>query len=99
NTMTFVLTGLDVEAKAALAERTLWSTIPGGRDAFDEVDVQLLRWDRPDPATNEEAMAHLRVTVKDADEAKVGRAFSNAVIEMVLASYPGFFTTTPPTSA
>ena len=29
NSMTFVLTGLDIEAKADLAERTLWSLIPG----------------------------------------------------------------------
>ncbi len=29
NSMTFVLTGLDVEAKAELAERTLWSLVPG----------------------------------------------------------------------
>jgi hypothetical protein len=99
NTMTFVLTGLDIVEKAALAERALWASIPGGRDSFDDVDVQLLRWDRDDPATNEEAMAHLRVTVKSSDEARAGRAFSNAVIEMVLASYPGFFTTTPPSGA
>jgi hypothetical protein len=99
NTMTFVLTGLDIEAKADLAERTLWSMIPGGKEGFDAVDVQLLRWDREDPATNTDAMAHLRVTVQDADEAKVGRAFSSAVIEMVLANYPGFFTTSPPSDA
>jgi hypothetical protein len=97
--MTFVLTGLDIEAKAALAERTLWASVPGGRSSFDEVDVQLLRWDQPDSPTNAGAMAHLRVTVKDTDEAKVGRAFSNTVIEMVLASYPGFFTTSPPSGA
>ncbi|MCX7621838.1 MAG: hypothetical protein N2037_13455 [Acidimicrobiales bacterium] len=44
-------------------------------------------------------MAYLRVTVMDRDPTKVGRAFSNKVIEMVLASYPGFFTTSPPTEA
>jgi hypothetical protein len=99
NTMTLAITGLDVEAKAALAERTLWGLVPGGRDAFDEVDVRLVRHDRPDPATNEEALAELRITVKDPDRDRVGRAFSNRTIEMVLASYPGFFTTTPPTDA
>ncbi|MCU0268037.1 MAG: DUF1446 domain-containing protein [Acidimicrobiales bacterium] len=96
NTMTFELTGLDIEAKAALAERTLWSLLPGGRDAFDAVDVRLVRSDREDPATNDDAVAHLRVTVMDRDQARVGRAFSNPVIEMALASYPGFFTTSPP---
>ena len=95
NTMTFVLTGLDIEAKAELAERTLWSLVPGGREAFDAVDVRLRRTDRDDPATNDDAVAELRITVMDRDESKVGRAFSNTVIEMVLASYPGFFTTTP----
>lgn len=99
NSMTFVLTGLDIEEKAAIAERTLWSLIPGGKDAFDDVDVTLIRSDRSDPATNDDALAYLRITVMDRDQAKVGRAFSNKVIEMVLASYPGFFTTSPPTDA
>ena len=97
NTMTFVLTGLDIEAKAELAERTLWSLVPGGKESFDAVDVRLRRTDRDDPATNDDALAELRITVMDRDEDKVGRAFSNKVIEMVLASYPGFFTTSPPT--
>lgn len=96
NTMTFVLTGLGIEQKAAVAERTLWSLIPGGKESFDSVDVQLSRPDRENPETNDDALAFLRVTVMDRDEAKVGRAFSNKVIEMVLASYPGMFTTTPP---
>lgn len=99
NTMTFVLTGLDIERKAEIAERTLWSMIPGGRESFAGVDVRLRRTDRPDPATNDDALAELRVTVMDPDPDKVGRAFSNTVIEMVLASYPGFFTTSTPTNA
>jgi len=44
-------------------------------------------------------VAELRVTVKDPDPAKVGRAFSNAAIELALASYPGCYTTTPPGEA
>ena len=42
--------------------------------------------------TAEEAVALWRITVKDPDERKVGRAMSNAVIELALASIPGFFT-------
>ena len=99
NSMTFVLTGLDIEAKAELAERTLWSLVPGGRESFDSVDVRLRRSDHEDPATNEDALAELRITVMDQDRAKVGRAFSNTAIEMVLASYPGLFTTSPPGDA
>jgi hypothetical protein len=91
STLTLYLTGLDIEAKAALVERALWAAIPGGRDAFDAVEVSLLRTDKPDPATNAEAMAQLRITVKAADERTVGRAFSAKVTELALASYPGMF--------
>lgn len=89
-TTTLYLTGLDVEEKAALLERGLWSSIPGGRDAFADVTVQLVRTDHDDPATNEEAVAQLRITVKDPDERKVGRALSAAVTELALSSYPGY---------
>ncbi len=89
NTMTFVLTGLDIEAKAKLAEETLFAEL-GGKERFDEVTVTLTRTDREDPASNEEASAFLRVTVKDKDPRKVGREFSGKVVEMALANYPGF---------
>jgi hypothetical protein len=97
NTMTLVLTGLDVEAKAAHAEALLFDVL-GGRDRFAEVDVRLLRFDTPDAPSNESATAHLRVTVKDPDPRRVGRAFSNATMELALGGYAGFHTTTPPTA-
>jgi hypothetical protein len=96
NTMTFVLTGLDVEAKAARAETLLFDVL-GGKDRFTDVDVRLLRFDTPDAPSNERATAHLRVTVKDPDPKKVGRAFSNAAMELALGGYAGFHSTTPPT--
>ena len=96
NTMTLVLTGLDIEAKAAWAEQELFGIL-GGRDRFAAVDVRLLRFDQPDAPTNEQATAHLRITVKDADPRTVGRAFSGAVMELALGGYAGFHTTTPPT--
>ena len=96
NTMTLVLTGLDIEEKAAWAEQELFGIL-GGREQFAEVDVRLLRFDRPDAATNEQATAHLRITVKDSDPGKVGRRFANAAMELALAGYAGFHTTTPPT--
>lgn len=96
NSMTFVLTGLDIEAKAELVRRTLFESL-GGEKRFASVDVQLIRSDKPDPPTNEEASALLRFTLKDPDPKKVGRAFSSAVMQMGLATYPGFYTTTPPT--
>ncbi len=95
NSVTFVLPGLDVDAKAELVEEALWRRL-GGRDRYDEVDVQLLRTDHPDPASHEASFAYLKVTVADRDGTKVGRAFSNAAIELALASYPGFLVTAPP---
>jgi hypothetical protein len=97
NSMTFVLTGLDIEAKAKLAEETLWKLV-GGREQFAESQVTLRRGDRPDPSTNEDAFAYLVISVKDPDPRRVGRAWSNKVVEMALASYPGFFMTHVPTA-
>lgn len=98
NTMTMVLTGLDIEDKAAWAVDELFEIL-GGRETFDDVDVQLLRYDQPEPTRLSEATAHLRVTVKDRDRKKVDRTFSDAVLELYVGGYPGFHTTTPPTSA
>jgi hypothetical protein len=98
NSMSFVLTGLDVESKAAMAEATLFERL-GGREQFQSAETRLVGRPTPDPATAEEAVAELRITVKDPDPAKVGRSFSSAAIELVLASYPGCYTTTPPTDA
>jgi hypothetical protein len=99
NQMTVVFTGLDIEAKAELFERTLWASLPGGREAVEHADVQLLRHDRPDSPTNEGATAELRVTVTDPVEARVGRAFSRVVADKALSTYPGFFATSPPGDA
>jgi len=98
NTMTMVITGLDIEAKAEQATTLLFGLL-GGAEVFEEADVRLLRFDRPDAPTNEQATAHLRITVKDQDERKVGRAFSDATFSLALSGYAGFHTTTPPTAA
>ncbi len=98
NTTTMVLTGLDIEQKASGAIALLTGLL-GGTEQFDEFDVRLLRFDHPDAPTNEQATAHLRVTVKDTDERKVGRAFSDVIWELALGGYAGFHTTGPPTAA
>ncbi len=95
NTMTLVLTGMEIEEKAALARRALFTAL-GSESGFAVVEVQLVRTDRADAPTEEAASAFLRVSVKDKDPRKVGRAFSGAAIEMALASYPGFFATGMP---
>ena len=98
NTMTLVLTGLDIEAEGRARRHPAAGRL-GGNERFAEVDVRLLRFDRPDAPSNEQATAHLRITVKDPDPRKVGRAFSNATMELALGGYAGFHTTTPPAGA
>ncbi|WP_433198209.1 acyclic terpene utilization AtuA family protein [Nocardia sp. CA-107356] len=93
NEMEFILTGLDIEAKAALAQRQLESWLPV-RPA--ELTWTLARLDRPDAETEEQASALLRCVVRDPDPNKVGRSFSNVAVELALASYPGAsFTSLP----
>jgi hypothetical protein len=95
NQMTFVLTGLDIEAKADLVERTLRHELDVTQ--FDLFDICLANTAAINAETNQEAAALLKVTVKSQDKNVVGRAFSSKIVELVLASYPGLFTTTPPT--
>ncbi len=93
NEMTFVLTGLDVTAKADLVRGQLDAALDP-RPA--EVDYELVRLDRPDADTQERASALLRVTARDTDPDAVGRAFSGAAVELALASYPGANLTSMP---
>ncbi|MFC7676703.1 acyclic terpene utilization AtuA family protein [Mycolicibacterium sp. GCM10028919] len=93
NAMTFVLTGLDIEAKAGLVRRQLESNLTVEPA---EMEWTLARTDHPDADTEEAASALLRCVVRDSDPKKVGRHFSSAAVELALASYPGFTTTAPP---
>jgi len=88
--MNVCLTGLDIEAKAKLVEDAFWAACPYGPDDFAAVETRLVRTDKVDPQTNEEATAFFKISLKDPDEKKVGRAVSNALIELALSSIPGF---------
>lgn len=93
NAATFVLTGLDIEAKAALVRSQLEAGLKA-RPA--ELVWTLARTDHPDADTEEAASALLHCVVRDPDPNMVGRQFSSAGVELALASYPGFTTTAPP---
>ncbi|MDK1472540.1 DUF1446 domain-containing protein [Streptomyces sp. 549] len=94
NEVVFVLTGLDVEAKAALVKEQMADALTAAGPK--EARWSLARTDRPDADVQEEASALLRLVVRDADEAAVGRAVSGAAVELALAGYPGFHVTAPP---
>ena len=85
------LTGLDIEAKATLLESAFWHACPFTPREFDRVTTHLARTDKPDPATNEEAVAVWHLTLRDRDERKVGRAVADASVALALATIPGFF--------
>ncbi|NUK03113.1 acyclic terpene utilization AtuA family protein [Streptomyces lunaelactis] len=94
NEVVFVLTGLDIEAKARLVRDQLEDAFGTSRPA--EVRWELARTERPDGDTEERASAYLRLVVRDSDPEKAGRAVSGAAIELALGSYPGFHVTAPP---
>lgn len=93
NAATFVLTGLDIEAKAELVQRQLEA---GLTTKPAELEWSLARTDHPDADTEEAASALLHCVARDPDPNIVGRQFSAAGVELALASYPGFTTTAPP---
>lgn len=99
NRMSFVLTGLDQQAKADWVTDALFRRLGGEAamaDAGIETDVRFVP--APPDATDgqESASGMLHVSVKGPDERLVGRAFSSAAVELALANYPGFFSTGAP---
>ncbi|WP_433013150.1 acyclic terpene utilization AtuA family protein [Kribbella sp. CA-294648] len=96
NEVTFVLTGLELEAKAELVQRQLEQEL---QTKPAELKWHLVWTEQPNAESEEEASVLLKCTVKDPDPKVVGRAFSNAAIELALASYPGFHVTAPPGDA
>ena len=93
NEMTLILTGLDIEAKAELVRRQLETSLTV-KPA--ELEWTLARTDHADADTEQTASALLRCVARDPDPNTVGRQFSSAAVELALASYPGFTSTTPP---
>ncbi|MER6051652.1 acyclic terpene utilization AtuA family protein [Streptomyces sp. NPDC001793] len=96
NEVVFVLTGLDIEAKAALVRGQLTEALERAGCRPREVTWTLARTDHADAGAQEEASALLRLVVRDPEAEAVGRAVSGAAVELALASYPGFHVTAPP---
>ncbi|WP_320067748.1 acyclic terpene utilization AtuA family protein [Micromonospora sp. RTGN7] len=94
NSMTFVLCGLDIPAKAALVRGQIEAAV--GTEGLEFV---LARTDHVDAVDTEAASALLHVHLRDGDKARAGRAFSAAAVELALASYPGCTLTTLPGDA
>ena len=98
NRATFLLTGLDIDAKAALVQRQLARRIDLA--AIDRVHLEVVRSDHADAPTNAQAVATLTVTVEHHEPQAVSRRrFGDACVALALASYPGFTLTAPPAEA
>ncbi|MET3961709.1 hypothetical protein ABIE44_001643 [Marmoricola sp. OAE513] len=99
NQMEFVLTGLDIDAKADWLRTQLDARLAAqGQQGGAPASVTWSMGARPqaDADTEEGASCLLRVTVKDPSADAVGKPFTAAAVELALASYPGFTLTAPP---
>ncbi|NEA33226.1 acyclic terpene utilization AtuA family protein [Streptomyces sp. SID13031] len=96
NEVSFVLTGLELEAKAELVKRQLEE---GLRKKPAELKWSLVWTEQPNADTEEQASVLLKCTVKDPDPKVAGRAFTSVAVELALSSYPGFHVTAPPGDA
>ena len=79
--------------KARFAAEAVWAGLPGGRAGFAETSEDL------SGDLTGTGMAFLRLAVRGDDQQAVGRAFSGAVVETSLSSYPGTFFTSAPSGA
>ena len=91
NQVELVLTGLDIEAKAAWVRTQLEDRIEAA-----SVTWSMGRVPEPDSETEEGASCLLRCTVKDDNATAAGKAFTGPIVELALGSYPGFTMTAPP---
>ncbi len=87
STATLYIAGLEVAEKANLAVRSIADQLP----PEVALETHLLRTDRPDPLTNEDALAQLRMTARAQRKDLLSEGFARSVIGLALSTYPGFF--------
>lgn len=97
NSVELVLTGLDIPAKADWVRRQLEAAWADHAPA--SVDWTLTPLPAPDADTEEGASCLLRCTVRDPSPDVAGKGLTAPLVELALASYPGFTLTGPPSPA
>jgi hypothetical protein len=83
--------GLDVEAKAKLIEDAFWLACPYRPEDFAHVSTRLSRTDKPDPQSNEQAVAILKISVKDPSPTRSDARSRTRSPSSVSRRSPGFF--------
>ena len=91
NSCEFVLTGLDIDAKAAWVKEQVGPALDGVEHAWSTYRVP-----EPDSPTEEGASCLLRLTAWAPTPDALGKPFTEPLIALALASYPGFHVTAPP---
>jgi hypothetical protein len=89
--MTLCFVGLDIDEKIALFEKETRAIL--GNSSKAELKFERIGTVRENAAIQEQATVLLRVVATSDDEQAVSRAFSSALIEQGLSSYPGLFAT------
>ncbi|MCD4533244.1 DUF1446 domain-containing protein [Nocardioides sp. cx-169] len=91
NSLELVLTGLDIDAKAAWVREQLEPSLTAASVSWTRTALP-----GADADTEEGASCLLRCTALDPEAGPVGKAFTGPAVELALASYPGFTMTAPP---
>ena len=94
NSMLLALTGTDLDAKAALVERSV-HRYTDAVDGLDAVAIDRIGQAQHDPDSQNAGTELLRIAVQGTKEA-AGRAFSSRMVELALSSYPGLYSLGPP---
>jgi hypothetical protein len=101
NDAELLITGLDQDEKVALlraqVEQALEAKAAAGLE-LPKLEWTFNRSDVADPATQEAGTSVLRVHAESTSAEPVGREFSNIMIELALASLPGFTASSSPPS-
>lgn len=91
NQMELVLTGLDIDAKAAWIRSQLEGQFTAAEITWTQTPART-----GDADTEEGASVLLRCIAKDPEAGPLGKPFTGPLVELALGSYPGFTMTSPP---
>jgi hypothetical protein len=94
NSMILALTGTDLDAKAALVERSVHRYIDAV-DGLNAAAIDRIGRAQHDPDSQNAGTELLRIAVQGTKDA-AGRGFSSRMVELALSSYPGLYTLGPP---
>jgi hypothetical protein len=99
NDAELLITGLDQDEKVALLRMQVEQALQAKADAgfeLPKLEWTFNRSDVEDPASQEAGTSVLRIHAESSSPEPVGREFSNVMIELALASLPGFMASSSP---